>query len=636
MRAKRFGLVWLRRKKGFSIIEVITAVAILGIGIWAIVALFPTGQNIIRRSGLRQMATQLAHEAISDFFADPAKMPFAIVPFNPSNLPPILRDSFGRPIEPEFDPQNPPAFLLEPAYLLYVRRAYYFVWGEPLDDGLPLGDPNKRVGLVGVDTNNDGQPDQWRAILRFAPALPLPNWDTNRDGQPEIRVYREVRYERWSTIPRFNDPDFLFYFDSSQNQTLYVSPSNRRKFLRVTYTVGGEIVSEVYRELYIVQSGSGQVQLNRPAQQVISVVEEYTLVLGVDYFANGSVLIFPTPTPGPSLTQDRIGPLCTDYLIEDLDGDGYIAEDPIDGQDNDGDGRIDEDAGGHWIVETGTTFAPDPSLRQKLNIPLQATVGIFQTTFGGISVDPNTNRPIITAITLSPNRFGLPLFPAPVAPNPSPNGNSLPQEGLLVLGFDPPNTLPVPPNERVRVAYRAGDDPGTPIDESWFLQVIKPPDDFQLAPNNADPDDLQAPSPLPFEQLRWFIAQLIPDDPTTPDVDPYFRLQFLPFGALLAGLNVQVRYQVRYFNPNLSQARNEAYSEVKGIDSNGAVTIPIPLPPQGWTVDLNNTKIEEVRGASLLVRVSGGSMWRQSPPKTRADYVELATIVPPPAKLTQP
>jgi hypothetical protein len=186
----------------------------------------------------------------------------------------------------------------------------------------------------------------------------------------------------------------------------------------------------------------------------------------------------------------------------------------------------------------------------------------------------------------------------------------------------------------VRVAYRAGDDPNTPVDESWFLQVIKPPDDFQLAPNNADPDDLQAPSPLPFEQLRWFTAQLIPDDPRTPlVVDPYFRLQF---SALLAGLNVQVRYQVRYFNPNPRQTHDETYSEVKGIDSNGVVTIPIPLPPQGWTVDPNNTKIEEVRGASLLVRVSGGSMWRQSPPKTRADYVELATIVPTPAKLTQP
>ncbi|MFZ8828705.1 MAG: hypothetical protein ACO2PK_09885, partial [Armatimonadota bacterium] len=316
--------------------------------------------------------------------------------------------------------------------------------------------------------------------------------------------------------------------------------------------------------------------------------------------------------------QDRLGPLRADYLIEDLDGDGRFAEDPIDGQDNDGDGRIDEDAGGHWIVETGTTFDPDPSLRQKLNIPLQgqATVGIFQTTFGGITVDPNTNRPIITAITLSPNRFGLPLFPAPVAPNPSPNGNSLPQEGLLVLGFDPSNTLPVPPNERVRVAYRAGDDPGTPVDESWFLQVIKPPDDFQLLTKDAFQRLMQEPQPrvidvFPFERLRWFwfngnkVQFILGWQGDNPIPNP-----------LLAGLNVQVRYR---------NSANELFTEVQPIAGDGSLR-------------LNGTpaRIEEVRGASLLVRVSGGSMWRQSPPKTRADYVELATIVPPPAKLTQP
>jgi len=80
------------RNKGFSIIEVITAVAILGIGIWAIVALFPKGQNIIRRSGLRQLATQLAHEAISDYLAEPIKLPYAIVPFDPNQIPnrPVL------------------------------------------------------------------------------------------------------------------------------------------------------------------------------------------------------------------------------------------------------------------------------------------------------------------------------------------------------------------------------------------------------------------------------------------------------------------------------------------------------------------------------------------------------------------
>jgi prepilin-type N-terminal cleavage/methylation domain-containing protein len=614
MRDKRFGLVWLRRKKGFSIIEVITAVAILGIGIWAIVALFPTGQNIIRRSGLRQMATQLTHEAISDFLADPAKMPFAIVPFNPD------------------DPQiaNRPV-LLEPADLLTVRYTYNFVWGEILDDGLPPGDPNKRVGLVQVG-------NQWRAILRFAPAriyqapLPLRNFPT------PPRVYREVFYDKLpdpDPTNRYDRPSAEFHYivNADPAETVIGLPTqgDYPRLIRVTYEVGGQVVS---RRPFYVQNGIIE---GLPPQTIVrEVVEEFPIPF--TYLGNG-VLVFSESMPAPpGVGIDQLGPLRADYLIEDLDGDGRFAEDPIDGQDNDDDERIDEDPGGHWIVETGTTFDPDPSLRQKLNIPLQATVGIFQTTFGGIPVDPNTNspntnRPIITAITLSPNRFGLPLFPAPVAPNPSPIGNSLPQEGLLVLGFDLSNTLPVPPNERVRVAYCAGDDPGTPVDESWFLQVIKPPDDFQLF-TQADPQVLSA---FPFEQLRWFTAQLIPDDPRTPlVVDPYFRLQFLPFGALLAGLNVQVRYQVRYFNPNSSQTHDETYSEVKGIDSNGAVTIPIPLHPQGWTVDLNNTKLEEVRGASLLVRVSGGSMWRQSPPKTRADYVELATIVPPPAKLTQP
>jgi hypothetical protein len=315
------------------------------------------------------------------------------------------------------------------------------------------------------------------------------------------------------------------------------------------------------------------------------------------------------PAP-PGVGIDQLGPLRADYLIEeDLDGDGRFAEDPIDGQDNDGDGRIDEDPRGPWIVETGTTFDPDPTLKA------QGVSSVFQTTFGGFN-----NPPVV-----------LSLMPPPQWGNPIDTSSGLlnidAQSGLLAFN----SNLPV--GTRLRVAYRAGDNPNTPVDESWFLQVIKPPDDFQQF-TQADPQVLSA---FPFEQLRWFTAQLIPDDPRTPlVVDPYFRLQFLPFGALLAGLNVQVRYQVRYFNPNSSQTRDETYSEVKGIDSNGVVTIPIPLHPQGWTVDLNNTKLEEVRGASLLVRVSGGSMWRQSPPKTRADYVELATIVPPPAKLTQP
>jgi hypothetical protein len=443
--------------------------------------------------------------------------------------------------------------------------------------------------------------------------------------------------------------EFEFFFDPQSSPVdVYLNVGsgirpNGLRVLRVSYELAQQVgpIAQIWREVYIVPEGRNQFQLNQPALRILQIVEEFPLVpdndpqqfpaandLDNEFIAVGSSLHFASPTPplkfitrvlGIPLTQDRLGPLRADYLIEDLDGDGRFAEDPIDGQDNDGDGRIDEDAGGHWIVETGTTFDPDPSLRQKLNIPLQgqATVGIFQTTFGGITVDPNTNRPIITAITLSPNRFGLPLFPAPVAPNPSPNGNSLPQEGLLVLGFDPSNTLPVPPNERVRVAYRAGDDPNTPVDESWFLQVIKPPDDFQLAPNNADPDDLQAPSPLPFERLRWFKWES--------------QSRLLKFSVLLAGLNVSVKFQVQWRNNE-----QQTYEKTLPISGNGTISFNDLLKGVPNPDDINSVTLLEVRGASLLVRVSGGSMWRQSPPKTRADYVELATIVPPPAKLTQP
>jgi hypothetical protein len=155
----------------------------------------------------------------------------------------------------------------------------------------------------------------------------------------------------------------------------------------------------------------------------------------------------------------------------------------------------------------------------------------------------------------------------------------------------------LPVGTRLRVAYRAGDNPNTQdVDESWFLQVIKPPDDFQLF-TQADPQVLSA---FPFERLRWFTVSG----------------NALQFDRLLAGLNVQVRYR---------NAANELFTEVHPIAGDGSLSLAqVPA------------KIEEVRGASLLVRVSGGSMWRQSPPKTRADYVELATIVPPPAKLTQP
>ena len=570
MRDRQFGLVWFRRKKGFSIIEVITAVAILGIGIWAIVALFPTGQNIIRRSGLRQMATQLAHEAISDFLAEPAKMPFSIVPFNPT-APQIA----NRPI------------LLEPADLLTVRYTYNLVWGEILDDGLQQGYPNKRIGLtlVLVDINNDGQPEsEWRAVLRFAPALPFPNWDTNGDGQPEIRVYREVRYQP-TTRDRNGDgfvngldvAEFEFFFapqsspvDVYLNVGAGIRPGGLR-VLRVSYELEQPVgpVAQVWREVYIVPEGRNQFQLNQNASRILQIVEEFPVPF--TYRGNG-ILVFSSSMPAPQgVLPEQLGFLRVDY---------FIAEPQL---------------GDHWVVETGTTFDPDPTLKQ------QGVSSVFQTTFGGINSSP----------------LVLSIMPPPQWGNPIDAGSGLlnvdAQTGLLAFN------LPV--GTRLRVAYRAGDIPNTTdIDESWFLQVIKPPDDFQLLTQA----DSQVLSAFPFEQLRWFDAQIVSDPYSLSGLS--FRLRF---SQLLAGLNVQVRYQVRYFNPsNPNQTLDETYTEVKGISSNGIVTFPIPLR-SGWAIDTTNTKIEEVRGASLLVRVSGGSMWRQSPPRARADYVELITIVPP-------
>jgi len=537
------------RRLGISLIEVITAIAILAVGIWAVVTLFPRGQDIIRRSGLRQQATQLAHEAISDFLTDPAKMPFAIVPFDPTD-PQIV----NRPV------------LLEPADLLTVRRTFNFVWGEPLDDGLPQGDPNKRVGLVWIDINGNNQPDpqpsgvdQWRALLRFVPAA-------------ISRVYREVRYTPVNDQNALQNNDFVFYFDPTQPNTLYLPapvgrPRNER-VLRVTYRPTNNPSLPVVRELYLADVSSGQVSLRTGADGILEVTEEFPLVpnpnnpLQVNEFRflPEGVLIFGNPTPRPPnlpANDPRLKELRADYLVADPNN---------------------PQLGDHWVVETGTTFDPDPMLKQQ-----QPQISsVFQTTFGGFNYLPN-NLPSVQVLS---------LMPPPQWGNPIDN-----QNGLLIV--DARNGLlafNLPVGTRMRVAYRAGDDPNTPSDESWFLQVIKPPDDFQRL-TQADSNVL---SVFPFEQLRWFEV----------------NGNTLRFNRLLAGLNVQGRYR---------NAANELFTEVHPIAGDGSLSLAqVPA------------KIEEVRGASLLVRVSGGSMWRQSPPKTRADYVELATIIPTPAKAATP
>ncbi|GBC98170.1 hypothetical protein HRbin17_00667 [bacterium HR17] len=554
------------RQRGISIIEVITAIAILSVGIWAMVTLFPRGQDIIRRSGVRQLATQLAHEAITDYLAEPAKMPFAIVPFDPSRLP------------------NAP-MLLEPAMLQDVRRAYNFVWGEPIDDGLPLGDPNKRIGLVAVDLNGDGQADAWRALLQFLPVF-VGVADINHDGQVNAQdivwVYREVRY-RFSAQDRNGDgqvnsadlQDFEFYFDPTQPDTIYlaagVSRRTGQRVLRVTYLRQNgatplERDSPVVRELYLVDDTVGQLTLREDARSVLEITEEFPIMPddGAPFesdefqFIPPGVLAFSDPMPRPrgwSPADPRLGALRVDYCIDGPAGTG------------------------HWVVEAGATFDPDPLLRQRMNLTMQTTASVLQTTIGGIPVNA-AGGPIVEAVlfTAAQGQFGTPVTPAPVAPNAPPN--SLPQEGLLLF--------PVPAGTLLKVAYRAGDDPTTPVDESWFFQVVKPPTDFQPFTQS----DQRVLDAFPFERLRWFGVN-------------NNVLQFLP---VLAGLNVHVRYRT---------ASGERLTETKPIAADGTVTL-----------SRQPALIERAMGASLLVRLSGGSMWTQSPPKTKSDYVELLAITP--------
>jgi hypothetical protein len=448
--------------------------------------------------------------------------------------------------------------------------------------------------------------NQWRAILRFAPASPLPNWDTNGDGQPEIRVYREVKYQP-TTRDRNGDgfvngqdvAEFEFFFDPQSSPIdVYLNVGsgirpNGLRVLRVSYELAQQVgpIAQIWREVYIVPEGRNQFQLNQPASRILQIVEEFPLVpdndpqqfpaandLDNEFIAVGSSLHFASPTPplkfitqvlGIPLTQDRLGPLRADYLIEDLDGDGYIAEDPIDGQDNDGDGRIDEDAGGHWIVETGTTFAPDPALRQKLNLPAGVDIGIFQTTFGGLALSH------IQAVSLEPNDWGNQLTVSPISDLSS---------GLLVL--EPQPNQPLPTNRRVRVAYLNQDD--------WFEQVIALPNDFQpVPPSNQNTNAvLQL---FPYEQIRWFAVDL--------------NQGALRFSPLLAGQSLEIRW---------TAANGQKFDAVVSLDGSGSLA----LPP-------NIARLDAVQRASVLIRLSGHSLWQQAPPRRKGDFVELITIVPP-------
>ncbi len=570
------------RKAGISIIEVITAIAILSVGIWAVVTLFPKGQQVISRAGLRQLGTQLAREAVSDLVSDSSKMPFAVVPFDPTPLPDV-------------------AVLLEPAHLQLVRRTYNFVWGEPLE-------------LVPIDVDGDGQPDQWRTLLRFAPlvvGIADINHDGNVNNQDTIWVYREVQYRRVGALPPTQD--YTFYFNPvSSKRDVYFLPVSRQRIVRITYRLEGSS-QEIVRELYFVPENQNLLPLRQNADDVMEIVEEFPVPFDPSFLANGILrfLIFPNP---PGASQGQLGALRVDYLIDNPD--------PING------------GGGHWLIETGTTFEPDPALRQRLGIPLNVNAGVFQTTFGGLGgydddrdgkmdedpIDGVNNDgdgltdedPPLWAIRLDPGpTWGEPLALAL-------NNSSL-QEGYLTFLLLAPNNPPLPPNSRVRVVYPT--QPFSPAGNDLFVQAVKPPDDFQLF-TGSDPDVLAA---FPFERLRWF--EVISPNPMA-----------LRFSRLLSGLNVAVAYKSpdndgdgRVDEDQIDGTDNDNDGRVDedppGIETDYEEVLPIN---QDGTVALRlaSSRLVSIRAASLLVRLSGRPLWQQAPPQRRSDYVELLTIVP--------
>lgn len=586
-----------RKQIGASLIEILTAIAILGIGVWALVTLFPKGQRVIHRTGIRQVATQLARETVSDFFADPAKMPFAIVPFEPMQL-----------LDPKRPPDhdNPPIqnlpLLLEPVYLRDVRRVYNFVWGEPL-------------GLILID-NPLPNPPEWRCVLRFAPMMNL--W----------RIYREVKYYELTPPTQ----DFTFSFNPRVSKTeVYLLPSppavsrpDKVRILRVTYELASPIdfVREVIRELYVVGEGQGQFSLRQNASRVIEVVEEFRLVLNTDAFLDINEFEMPAPgvfrfansmprPPTLSATDPRLLSLRSDYFIDDPirsgghwlvetsspfdddDSDGRVNEDPINEKDDDGDGKIDEDDP-NWVA-LQTTFS---NILWRINgeIPFNR-----KDDDGDGLIDED---PPIQAVRIDPGlNWGNPIVPAPSAPEPPPNSD--PRFGIFLF----PKLTPGTP---IRISYRTTDD--------WFVQVIKPPDEFQLVPDidgdgDHDIDDfLRAKPPLgfPFERLRWFVW------------DDNERSFF--FSPLLAGLSLEWVFHVEWQDGSRSE---EPYRKVMSINDKGKVSLSGLLNGVPSPTPITSVQIDGVRSGSLLIRVSGRPLWQQEPPKSKSDYVELLTVMPP-------
>lgn len=273
-----------RRQSGFTLIEVIVAAAILGLGLLAIVQVFPYGIEVSRRAEDTTKATLLAQSMFEGLKMDPVNYP--ILPGAPNVLIPIPGNCYDDDTNNVmFDPEriyNRPDYLYD---LNSNRKPDTDYDGLPEADGVPYSvlQPN------GIDDDGDGVIDDTGDSSTYS-----------RRGIP--RQFANLA------------PDGDYYYDPE--------PNIDEEFANGIDDDGDGLIDEDCRLASVRVLGSQYVMMPLLAGD------------GIDNDGDGE------------FEPDRQGLLAVkDGLDNNNDGriDEGIDEEIWDGVDNDGDGRIDED-----------------------------------------------------------------------------------------------------------------------------------------------------------------------------------------------------------------------------------------------------------------------------------------------------
>ena len=341
-----------RTRDGISLIEVLVVIALLVVGLWLMMNVFPTGQRALRVLQKRNYAKLLASRLASEL-ANTAKLNGGLLPDNLAlwDTPlaeirrldlPIDKDGNGTPDEPA-DGERRVEDLLE------LRRRLRWVEGEELEK---------------------------TALTALTPI------------GSQVTLYRHVAYEKANTINEVTIGSRKYFVDGS---TIVVKfdPSSPKRF-RISYIVALTngpvyVAHDEFQWAKADQSGEARITpalLNNPSARLVAVTlvkEEIPLPLTL-----GSEQMRAGVIPG---------------VITNDDGDNRVDEDPIDGTDNDNDGNVDEDPPvivtyaldtcGAWMTAWGRTEAqptgstvfepfPKPLLEKAINESSDVGVAVFE------------------------------------------------------------------------------------------------------------------------------------------------------------------------------------------------------------------------------------------------------------------